>query len=69
MNGTSRPPTSPILPLPDSARVDWTNLVDAARAFEGKGYIGDTLREQKGYRWAAVLNETESAQKQWTYHF
>ncbi|KAK2191778.1 hypothetical protein NP493_46g09001 [Ridgeia piscesae] len=34
MNGTSRPPTSPILPLPDSARVDWTNLVDAARAFE-----------------------------------
>ena len=63
MNGTSRPPTSPILPLPDSARVDWTNLVDAARAFEGKGYTGGTQRERKGSGWAAVLSETESAQK------
>ncbi|KAI0210532.1 Signal-induced proliferation-associated 1-like protein 2 [Lamellibrachia satsuma] len=35
MNGTTRPPASPILPLPDSAGIDWTNLVDAARAFEG----------------------------------
>lgn len=45
--GSSHAQSSPMIPLPDSAStLEWSSLLDAAKAFEGKTYPAIIFRDR-----------------------